>query len=205
MVGRSWIIILKKNKNEPIHRYQYGLNFKTPGGNSYSVPNLTEQHAPYSINLNLLMDGLGVLIVSDQTRKIWGKYSKKINLKKMEKEILNDIIDPFGKGSKKSNVNSSFNRSVSLRVHEFVVYWGFGDEDKFKNLILEAMITGNLKKIKSYFEWALPKALSREKQQFNSGSIKKRPLFNYMGNRKHYKGAWEKLFKSKDWKDSLKK
>ena len=193
------------SSREPVYRHQYGLNFRTPDGKSYSAPNLTEQHSPYAINLNLLMDGLTMLVVADETRKVWNGIPNKPQLNRLEQEILDGILYPAGSGAEENKLGHNFNRNVARRTQEFLKYWEIGNEGQLRDLFFDAMIAGQLGNVKAYFEQSLPKALAREEQQSNAGQLQRKPLFDYINGRKQYNNAWEQLFKSTDWIDLLQK
>lgn len=127
-VGSSWTP----------RREQYGINFKRPTGVSYSSIEATSR-SPTSINLNLLMDGLNVLVVAQAMdfviRQLVSDASRE------DGSVLADMrCDPDGLafGSK----HREFYFEVIEPTSRFIESRG-GDE--FANVVLEAMFSGKLR------------------------------------------------------------
>lgn len=72
-----------------IYRYQYGFNFRNQVGNSYSSISSTEK-SPLAINLNILMDCVNQIFLSQQFNSILKSLSIQ-TLNQLEFEILNEI------------------------------------------------------------------------------------------------------------------
>jgi len=133
-----------KHRVPEVYREQYGINFRNKDGVSYSSTELTAC-SPEAINLNLLMDGVVVLAVSEALREIVRKANCDNELEQMiQREIMLESFD--------ANLLPRAHRFV-MQVTEpsrkFVEYWGKGE---FMSLVLQAMMTGDLTAIKHFFE-----------------------------------------------------
>lgn len=135
-----------KNLLPQVHREQYGINFRNAGGISYSDRKLTAM-VPYAINLNLLMDGVGVLVIADVLRRI--DVEKELHeLNDREKSILDEmLIRVDQKGP--SQWGRGFYFGVTLPTQRSIEYWG-GDE--FQRLVFNSMLSGDLTELKTAFE-----------------------------------------------------
>jgi hypothetical protein len=128
-----------------VYRHQYGFNFRDKKGMSFSGANLTNR-VPYAINLNLLMDGVGIEVVADVLNRL--NVSKLVkDLQPREKIILNDILLSVER-SNPSEWGADFYFSVILPVKKFVEHWG---GEFFSRLVVSSMFSGDLDEIKSYF------------------------------------------------------
>ncbi|MBI4993619.1 hypothetical protein HZC33_01500 [Candidatus Wolfebacteria bacterium] len=137
---------IAKHRIPEIYREQYGINFRNQGGLSYSSVSLTCQ-SPETINLNLLMDGVIILIVADLIKRFCDSYAFG-NKSEIEKEILKEIIlDQFDASILPSAFN--FYKEIIEPTKLFIDRWGGQD---FMVLILQAMISGELSKLKKFFE-----------------------------------------------------
>ena len=133
-----------KHRVPEVYREQYGINFRNKDGVSYSSPELTAR-SPEAINLNLLMDGIVVLAVSEALREIVRKAECENELEEMiQREIMLESFD--------ANALSRAHRfamQVTEPSRKFVEYWGKGE---FMSLALQAMMTGDLTAIKHFSE-----------------------------------------------------
>lgn len=128
-----------------IYREQYGINFRNQDGLSYSSPELTRR-SPETINLNLLMDGVIVRVVSALLRES-GAYEV-TSATEMEEELKKEIfLEPFNTSVLPRA--SDFETAVTKPSQSFVEHWG-GEE--LVALVLQTMMSGDLDRIKRYFE-----------------------------------------------------
>ncbi|MCB0330003.1 MAG: hypothetical protein KDD70_10075 [Bdellovibrionales bacterium] len=121
----------------PVFRHQYGINFRREDGISYS-PAASNQ-PPYSLNLNLLMDGTVVLAVADAVRnQMAGRVRQDArNEVHVAREVLfPELAQQFLPEAEK------FQREVTAKTAAFLQYWG-GDD--FRGLLLSAMMSGDLR------------------------------------------------------------
>jgi hypothetical protein len=125
-----------------VYREQYGFNFRNSEGMSYSSIDITAL-VPKAINLNLLMDGIVVIVVAS----IISRESAPINLNKFDKGVLYEVI---GKPFKVPDYEhaQTFHYGVTKPSQAFISHWG---GDAFLRLALTAMMTGELDPLKSYF------------------------------------------------------
>jgi hypothetical protein len=130
----------------PIYREQYGFNFRRPSGISYSHPRLTDQ-VPHAINLNVLMDGLNAIIVSELLRPWVGAFVR-AEVSPLEAEALAEIV-----GQRVAHRRGSwFFESVVRPTRRFLIYWG---EEPLKQLLFAAMMSGKMANLCAYFDSAL--------------------------------------------------
>ena len=133
-----------KHRVPEVYREQYGINFRNKDGVSYSSPELTGR-SPEAINLNLLMDGVVVLAVSEALREIVRKANCENELEEMiQREIM---LESFDKNALPRA--HRFAMQVTEPSRKFVEYWGKGE---LMSLVLQAMMTGDLAAIKRFFE-----------------------------------------------------
>lgn len=134
-----------KHQVPEVYREQYGINFRNKDGLSYSSPDLTAE-SPETINLNLLMDGVIVLVVAELMKEEVEDVAQSVNA--LEDEIRKEIflesfdvlISPRAHG---------FYKTVTMPSRLFVEHWGGRD---FVSLVLQAMMTGELQELKHLFE-----------------------------------------------------
>lgn len=136
--------ICAKHRVPEIYREQYGINFRNQDGLSYSSTELTAC-SPKTINLNLLMDGVIVLVTANLLKSIVGDI-KCGNY--IEKEIANEIfLEPFNEAV--FQVPHRFNISVTKPSQKFVEYWG---SENLMPLLLRSMVSGDLVDLKRFFD-----------------------------------------------------
>jgi hypothetical protein len=129
-----------------VYRYQYGINYRNSKGVSFSSMKLTHR-VPYAINLNLLMDGVGIEIVADILNRL--SVSKLISdPSKQDRLVMKDILLSVERNNP-SEWGADFYFSVILPVKKFVEHWG---GEFFSRLVLSSMFSGDLTEIKSYFD-----------------------------------------------------
>lgn len=128
-----------------VYREQYGINFRNSSGMSYSSPKLTHR-VPNAINLNLLMDGVGVdLISSALNRSKVGKLVATSN--RQEKAVLDEVLLRIKKDTP-CEWGSDFYFEVILNTRNFLDHWG---GESFRGLICHAMFSGELDDLTTYF------------------------------------------------------
>lgn len=133
-----------KNRVPEVYREQYGINFRNQDGLSYSSPELTVR-SPETINLNLLMDGVVVLVTAAALKAEVGNivYDDALETE-TKKEIF---LEPF-KATMLQRAHS-FHNAVTTPSKTFVEHWGGED---FVALVLQAMMSGELANLKRFFE-----------------------------------------------------
>jgi len=133
-----------KHRVPEIYREQYGINLRNQDGLSYSAPDLTKL-SPQAINLNLLMDGVIIIVTSEVAKRLGSEITPK---NEIEQELLNEILlAPFNNEILQRHFK--FYKNVTEPTQKFIAHWG-GDE--LIKLVLQAMYTGDLKKIKKFFD-----------------------------------------------------
>lgn len=133
-----------KHRVPEVYREQYGINFRNQEGLSYSSPELTAR-SPETINLNLLMDGVVVLVTAAALKTEVGDIACKDAL---ETEIKKEIfLEPF-KATMLQRAHG-FHNAVTAPSKMFVEHWGGED---FVALVLQAMRNGELTALKHFFE-----------------------------------------------------
>lgn len=134
-----------KHRLPEIYREQYGINFRNQDGHSYSSPELTI-HSPKTINLNLLMDGVIVLVVAEILQDI---LKEEVTPKDhLENEILKEIlVQPFD-ATTLPRANK-FHSAVTEPTKKFIDFWG---GTTLITLVLQAMESGNLDYLKGFFQ-----------------------------------------------------
>jgi len=182
-----------------IFRYQYGFNFRRADGISYSLPQLTAEHAPYAINLNVLMDGLAIISVGEAIAELYKNQLREESTTELEIRLVTDIIDPAGAGSEPLAYGNKFNQAVARSTREFVKYWSFGDEQGFRRLLFHSMMSGDSSELNKYFGDNIPLALEREEREVAASKQTEKPFYNYLKDRQSIKEPWAKLFQSPDW------
>jgi hypothetical protein len=136
---------LLADAKSPVFREQYGFNFRKPTGMSYSSPSLTRQ-GPSTINLNLLMDGITVLITIDEMRKV-AQSLETTGLIEIEQEVMSDLVGDL-KGITRESRIKKFHDRVTLPTTQFLSYWG---DRNLMGLLFTAMITGKMKAVTQFF------------------------------------------------------
>lgn len=146
----------------PVFREQYGLNFRRPSGVSYSAPHLTKS-CPLGINLNLLMDGVTVLMV----RAVMEPFLQKIDAGRSRDEqyVLGDLrLIPDS--MRATSAELDFYQAVVAPSAIFVEQWG---GTALRERLFAAMVSGRLKSLSDYFN-AATGTVSGWKQLFLSPS-----------------------------------
>lgn len=129
-----------------VYRYQYGINFRNALGQTYSSAELSYK-SPYAVNVNLLMDGAIVLTVSDIMSRLVGSIERD-GFSRLEKMMLDDIV--LSSNYTKPNVwGEEFYYRVTQPVQKFMDYWG---GDHIRRLVVQAMISGTLDPLTTYFD-----------------------------------------------------
>ncbi|HWA64476.1 MAG TPA: hypothetical protein VG866_01280 [Candidatus Paceibacterota bacterium] len=157
-----------KHRVPEVYREQYGINFRNEDGLSYSSPELTKR-SPESINLNLLMDGVVVLVTA------WALQAEVGNIEcvsTLETELKKEIFIESFEGVSLRHARS-FHDSVTVPSKLFIENWG---GNYFTTLVLQSMISGDLIRLKQFFE-----------------------------ERTGIENAWEKLFKRPEFSFSTEK
>lgn len=132
-----------KHRVPKVYREQYGINFRNEDGLSYSSPDLTAR-SPETINLNLLMDGVIVLVT---TASLQAKVNDVECRSNLETEIKKEIfLEPFD--ATLLDRAHVFHNSVIAPSKTFVEHWG---SDHFITLVLQAMMSGDLIQLKRFF------------------------------------------------------
>ncbi|KKU58017.1 MAG: hypothetical protein UX81_C0026G0004 [Parcubacteria group bacterium GW2011_GWA2_47_12] len=136
---------ISKHRVPEVYREQYGINFRDKDGCSYSSAELT-RHSPETINLNLLMDGVVIMVVSELMHNA-NKWLP-AHTSGLERAIVNEIfLEPFDTALLPHA--HSFYVAVTEPSRKFVAHWG-GDTPIV--LALQAMMSGELGAIKCFFE-----------------------------------------------------
>ncbi len=135
---------IAKHRIPEIYMEQYGVNFRDMDGTSYSSTEMTLR-SPETINLNLLMDGVVVLIVAELMKQL---VNRSVPLETEEEiEVVKEILlDPFSETL--SSRATHFSTAVTEPSRKFVEHWGGED---FIAILLRAMMSGNLAEIKQFF------------------------------------------------------
>ncbi len=132
-----------KHRVPEVYREQYGINFRNRDGLSYSLPELTDR-SPETINLNLLMEGVIVLAVTESLN------DAAINIvcaNKLEEEVIKEIFLESFSVDLLPNAHH-FITQVTGPSKKFVEHWG---GEAFMALSLQAMMNGDLVAIKRFF------------------------------------------------------
>ena len=126
-----------------VYREQYGFNFRDSTGLSYSEKGLTTL-VPRAINLNLLMDGITVILA---TRLIKNQITLLNNLSSFDDVILKEVIGELFHIPDYGHAQKFFD-SVVRPSQMFIDHWG---GEAFLKIAFTAMMTGELNPLKSYF------------------------------------------------------
>jgi hypothetical protein len=167
-------------------RYQYGVNFRTGAGRSYSPADLTRS-VPYGINLNLVMDGIIVDIVGNHLRPhaeaLASRSVDAADCATLQELSAKRPTQP-GKG-----VDAFFSGVVSP-TRTFFDYWGHDTRDAF----VRGMLTGDVAACKTHMHAAV-----REKANDEG-------LRTYLAARRGFLSSvsatpdtWETLFAARDY------
>ena len=128
-----------------VYREQYGINFRNAQGQSYSSPKLTHK-VPEAINLNLLMDGVGIEVVTSLLNRFCG--SKQIAPRtEFERQVLNEVLLLINE-DRPSAWGQDFYFEIVRPSRKFLLHWG---GEPFRASIFRAMLDGELSDLKSYF------------------------------------------------------
>ncbi len=134
-----------KHRVPEVYREQYGVNFRNQDDISFSSTKLTAR-SPKTINLNLLMDGVIVLVVAEALKLVVRDFTEPQN--DLEREVTKEIfLEPFDEATLPNG--HSFYESVTKPTQNFVEYWG---GKRFMTLVLQAMVSGKLTDLKHYFQ-----------------------------------------------------
>jgi hypothetical protein len=130
----------------PVYREQYGINFRHADGASYSAPYATK-NTPERINLNLLMDGVVVLMTAhaliDETSKLQDRP-----LNDFERTIVDDVdlkVEQLPDDYRGRN----FHQNVTIPSRAFIEHWG---GDPLYQILIKAILTGKLSEVTRYFD-----------------------------------------------------
>lgn len=129
-----------------IYRDQCGLTFRRPNGVSYSLRNLT---GPRLININLLQDGVDVLMVAEAMAPHVRELNSPVS-SRLEKEVVSDLRASFGGLSLGSRAHR-FHAEVTLASMRFLEYWTGADIKFLRDEIFRAMLSGRLGSVSAYF------------------------------------------------------
>jgi hypothetical protein len=124
-----------------IHRYQYGINFRLPTGQSYSgstrVPG-----ARYVINLNTLMDGVAVLVTADAIHDFAAAIYPADDVSAiLIGELLGNVT-----GSSLIKM-AAFASQVVCPAKEFIAFFG----GEISDVLQRTIISGDIDTIRGYF------------------------------------------------------
>jgi hypothetical protein len=145
----------------PIFRERYGINIRRPDGISFSSPALDE-HGPRQINLNTLMDGVVTLTVA---RALSSCVTAQGRFGSGPTDVVEEILTAYPQtGTSIGKVH--FDRITNPTV-AFLEHWG---GDQLRDVLLQAMLSGDLV-----------------------------PVFEYFDERTGMEGSWERLFRSADF------
>lgn len=129
-----------------VYREQYGVNFRNAAGVSYSSAKLTHK-VPAAINLNLLMDGVGIEVIASAMNRL--QLPKLVSPKSpMEKSVLNEVLLQIPE-DKPADWGQEFYFEVVRPTRRFLSHWG---GEPFRALVLQAMLSGELSELKGYFD-----------------------------------------------------
>lgn len=168
---------------EKAYRFQYGINFRTSDGYSYSSNNI-DKECSFAINLNTLMDGIVTSLTVDAMEEV---TSQIYPTSYWSHQILQDLRGNYKYIS--SPIIKSFSDVVMVQVEQFLAYWGGHD---LKPIIGHAMIDGDLTLVQNYFEYSVEDKSSDKK------------LVSYLNERRLHNinipdNIWENLFISRDF------
>lgn len=137
---------IAKHRVPEIYREQYGINFRNQDGYSYSSPGLTAR-SPETINLNVLMDGVIVMVVAELVKEYMG-VSKIYSENGLEEETWKEIfLEPF---DQKILVRADdFHKSVTVPSRLFIEHWG---GKRLVQIILNSMMNGVTEPLEHYFD-----------------------------------------------------
>jgi len=145
-----------------VSRYQYGINFRTIEGVSYSSPNLSTK-SPIGINLNVLMDGLTQYYISIFLRK--KLHTREPIRHYLEFAVFEELF--YANLIQGYSEPIQYYNDILLPTVRFLEYWG---HDFLIPEIMYAMLSGNNLKLKDYFSSKLNRADAWE-------CLFKQPLF----------------------------
>jgi len=140
--GPATSAIQGKRRVPEVYREQYGINFRNQYGISYSSALLTE-HSPEAINLNLLMDGASTIVVASILSEC------KTGIRARNEDERNILAEIFQCDTHQYVQKNEYCISVVHPARLFIDRWG---GEPFIRLLLHAMVSGNLTKIKKHFE-----------------------------------------------------
>lgn len=168
-------------------RYQYGINFRLPTGESYSGTTLVPG-AKYVINLNTLMDGVTVLVTADAIRDFASDLEPANDI---SATVIDEILGNFSN----SGVDKieAFASQVIFPARDFISYFG----GEIRNVLEHAIIAGDVDAARQHINHEANSRLNKE-------------VSDYLENRKsRWPGlpdtAWERLFLSPDFLSGMSK
>lgn len=126
-------------KHGGVYRYQYGINFRSPAGAPYSPSDATDR-VPSSINLNLLMDGVTVLLVAQAIAPQVAAYAERASTP-FERAVLADVMAQAPSDPAAWPAAARFHAAVVAPTRRFIDRWG---GSFFERLVAEAMFTGRI-------------------------------------------------------------
>ncbi|UCI07362.1 hypothetical protein [Mesorhizobium sp. B1-1-8] len=131
-------------RSEPkVYRRQYGFSFRNCEGVAYSDKELTAR-VPNAINLNLLMDGIVMITAGSLIKRLFTVE----NLTPFDRSVFAEVIGEPIEASGYEHALKFF-QSVTRPTQLFIEKWG-GDE--FLKIAFQAMMTGLVDPLKTYFE-----------------------------------------------------
>lgn len=139
----------------PLYRHQYGINFRRADGISYSAA--LSDKIPYSINLNLLMDGIISLEVAQAVEKCGLVDPKKYAERSAANDIALDLTGNFSHVTQDSQI-AKFNRGVTAPTQTFLEFWG----PETTKAVFHSMFSGKLTPVLSHFHKQAKSLLSTD-------------------------------------------
>ncbi len=134
-------------KRFAIYRDQCSLTFRHPNGVSYSPRHLD---GPRLININLLQDGMDVLMVADAMAPYLRKMNSRESLR-LERAMLSDLEASLV-GLWLDSRARSFHTQVTLPSMRFLEYWAGADAHWLRDELFRVMLSGRLNSISAYFD-----------------------------------------------------
>jgi len=132
-----------KDRVPEIYREQYGFNFRNHENLSYSPGVLTER-SPDTINLNLLMDAIVVIVTSSALQPLLRTVEATTPL---EDTVLNEIrLVAYNRTLLPRAV--AFEEAVCKPANRFIARWGGGALVK---ILLASMISGDIVQARGHF------------------------------------------------------
>lgn len=147
---------------------QYGLNFRTPTGISYSAPDLDEEH-PRAVNLNRLMDGVTVLEVVEHL----ARYKRVLELDATSNELASLVADVTGDWQRLRPASREYRffANVVKPTASFLKAWKNPAVGNLMQVILRSMYSGKIRSFATFLDAAAGKS-SMFQKLFMSASWK---------------------------------